>query len=140
MRQLHFLPWLLTTGTRDQDVLTLAHRLLHRLGGVAGFAQCHLAHLIKIHGLGPVTAARLLAALTLPGRAHATTGIAVRCPDDLAPVLRPMFSMLRHERFAVAICDRQARVRAVRAIATQPPAPRTARPPHESVTPPRWPG
>jgi len=107
---------LLTTGTHNQDVLTLAQQLLHRVGGVAGLAQCHPEHLIKIHGLGPTKTARLLTALALPTRAHTTHTVTVRCPDDLVPVLRPMFSLLRHERFAVAICDRQARVRTVRTI------------------------
>jgi len=108
---------LLSTGTTDHTALTLAHQLLHKVGGVPGLTRCHPEQLVKVHGIGPAKVARVMAALALSTRNQPTNDVIVGTPEDLVPVLRPMLTGLRHERFAVAICDRRARVRTVRAIA-----------------------
>jgi prevent-host-death family protein len=78
---------LLTTGTRHHDVLTHAQQLLHQIGGIAGLTRRHPEHLIKIDGLSTTKAARLLAALALPARAHDTQATTIRGPDG--PHTRP---------------------------------------------------
>jgi len=108
---------LLSAGHAGANALTIADRLLRTVGGVPGLSRWHPEALCRLPGLGQTTAARLVAALALPSRRDAVDTVTATCMEDLVPVFRPLLSGLRHERLAVAVCDRRNRVRAVRAIA-----------------------
>src|SRR5207248_2908639 len=58
---------LIGSGTSRRSALAMAEALLHSIGGAAGLARADLAAL----GLGPATAARVVAALELGRRALA---------------------------------------------------------------------
>jgi DNA repair protein RadC len=107
---------LLATGQRQEGALDVAHRLLSTIGGVSGLRRWHPEQLVGLPGIGPTKAARLVAALALPTRGGRTEGVVAYQPADLAPVVQPILAGLRHERFAVVVCDRRSRVRAVRTI------------------------
>ena len=55
-------------GQQD-DVLTLAHRVLEQMGGLGGLCQASLKDLLALRGIGPVKATRLHAALEIAQRA-----------------------------------------------------------------------
>jgi DNA repair protein RadC len=105
---------LLSAGANTVQV---AERLLETVGGIPGLARWHPEALCRLPGLGEVTAARLMAALALPQRRTTMNTVTVTGPADLVPVFRPLLAGLRHERLAVAVCDRRTRVRTVRAVA-----------------------
>jgi DNA repair protein RadC len=108
---------LLSRGRADGHATAAADRLLHAVGGVPGLARCHPEALCRLPGLGVITAARLVAALALPLRRDTMGTVTVHNPADLVPVFRPVLTGARHERLAVAVCDRRLRVKVVRAIA-----------------------
>jgi DNA repair protein RadC len=108
---------LLSGGRAGENVLTLAHRLLHTVGGVPGLARTRPERLTQLGGVGPAKAARLMAALALPNRRDPHDEVRVTCADDLGPVLRPLLAGLHHERLVVAVCDRRLRVRHVAPVA-----------------------
>jgi DNA repair protein RadC len=108
---------LLSAGQVGESALSVAHRLLHTVGGVPGLARSHPEQLTKVGGVGPAKVARLVAALALPTRRDASDEVIVTCVDDLVPVLRPVLSGLHHERLAIVICDRRLRVRKAAAVA-----------------------
>lgn len=97
----------------------LAGRAGVRLVGCLGLARCHPEALCRLPGLGEVSAARLVAALALPPRRNRTETVRVSGPAELVPVpvFSPVLAGVRHERLAVAVCDRRLRVKAVRVIA-----------------------
>jgi DNA repair protein RadC len=102
---------LLSAGRVGESALTMAHRLLHTVGGVPGLARTRPEQLIQLGGVGPAKVARLMAALALPLRRDPLDEVRVRCAEDLVPVLRPLLAGLHHERLVVAVCDRRLRVR-----------------------------
>lgn len=108
---------LLSAGQVGESALSVAHRLLHTVGGVPGLARSHPEQLTRIGGVGPAKVARLVAALALPTRRDSSEEVIVRCVDDLVPVLRPVLSGLHHERLAIVVCDRRLRVRKAAAVA-----------------------
>jgi len=59
---------ILRTGTRDENVVRLAQRLLIRYGGLAGLARANTAELSAERGLGPAKTTQLKAALELGRR------------------------------------------------------------------------
>lgn len=108
---------LLLSSRRGADAIAVAERLLHTVGGVPGLACCHPEALSRLPGVGEAAAARLVAALALPLRREDRQTVRVSRSADLVPVFRPLLAGLRHERLAVAVCDRRLRVKAVRAVA-----------------------
>lgn len=108
---------LLPPGRPGASAIAVADRLLRTVGGVPGLARCHPEALCRLPGLGEVTAARLVAALALPLRRDTMGTVRVHIAADLVPVFRPVFAGVRHERLAVAVCDRRLRVKAVRVLA-----------------------
>jgi DNA repair protein RadC len=95
----------------------VADRVLRAVGGVPGLARCHPEALCRLPGVGEVSAARLVAALALPPRRNATDTVRVSGLAELVPVFSPVLAGARHERLAVAVCDRRLRVKAVRVLA-----------------------
>jgi len=108
---------LLSAGRIGESALTLAHRLLHTVGGVPGLARTRPEQLTRLGGVGPAKVARLMAALALPSRSDPLDEVRVTCTEDLVPVLRQPLIGLHHERLVVAVCDRRLRVRHVAAVA-----------------------
>ncbi len=86
---------------------------------LADLAGATAGRLGALPGVGPARARRLLAALELGRRATAVvpvTGLLVRRPDDLAPVLRDEFRGLDRERFIALYLDARHRVRALETV------------------------
>jgi DNA repair protein RadC len=59
---------ILRTGTRDENVIRVAQRILANFGGLTGLAQANVPELTSEKGLGPAKAAQLKAALELGRR------------------------------------------------------------------------
>lgn len=72
---------ILGTGTKQENVVHLAQRVLAQFGGLKGLAQAAPAELEKVHGLGQAKIAGMLAALEIGRR------LMVASPDE-RPVLR----------------------------------------------------
>lgn len=107
---------LLSGHVRGEGAVTVAERVLHTVGGVPGLAHSHPEALARMPGLGPATAARLVAALALPARRDSLGQARVTRLDDFAPAFRPILCGQRREYLAVAVCDQANRVRAVRIV------------------------
>ncbi|HEY3262691.1 MAG TPA: DNA repair protein RadC [Pseudonocardiaceae bacterium] len=108
---------LLSAGQIGESALSLAHRLLHTVGGVPGLARTRPEQLTGLAGIGPAKVARLMAALALPSRRDPLDEVRVTSAQDLVPVLQRPLIGLHHERLVVAVCDRRLRVRHVAAVA-----------------------
>jgi DNA repair protein RadC len=103
---------LLGTGGRGHSALDLAHDLLTEYGGAGGLAGALPAELARRTGLGPVKAARLVAAFNLARRVGAPVQrVQLRDTADIADVVRPWLAGARRERVAVVVCDTALRVR-----------------------------
>ncbi|HEY1848185.1 MAG TPA: UPF0758 domain-containing protein, partial [Opitutaceae bacterium] len=63
------LAMLLRSGTRGQDVLSLATRLLSEAGSLAGLLAWHEADFRRLRGIGRVKALQLVAAMEVARRA-----------------------------------------------------------------------
>jgi DNA repair protein RadC len=108
---------LLSGGQAGASAVVVADRVLRAVGGGPGLARCHPEALCQLPGLGQVSAARLVAALALPLRRDTMGTITVTDAAQLVAVFRPVLAGARHERLAVAVCDRGLRVKLVRMIA-----------------------
>lgn len=107
---------LLSGHARGERAVAVAERVLHIVGGAPGPAGSHPEALAQLPGLGPATAARLVAALALPARRDPPGQPRITCLEDVAAVFRPVLADQRRECIAVAVCDRADRVRAVRIV------------------------
>jgi DNA repair protein RadC len=63
---------ILRTGTKGENVLDLAERLLRENHGLGGLARVPLTELTRVKGIGTVKAIELLAALELGRRLNTT--------------------------------------------------------------------
>jgi DNA repair protein RadC len=97
--------------------LLVAELLLQAVGGIPGLMRTHPEALVALPGIGEAAAVRLLAAFALPTRRHPWGAVRAAGLEELVPVFEPVLAGLRHERLAVAVCDRRGWVRAVRAVA-----------------------
>ncbi len=103
---------ILRTGTRGEDVLALAQRLLVGHGGVAGLADASMAELTAEHGLGLTKGAQLKAALELGRRLLLDPGAArpqVCSAGDVATLMMDM-GLLPQEVLRVLLLDTKKRV------------------------------
>jgi DNA repair protein RadC len=97
-------------GSRQIEI---AHDLLGRLKDLDGLAQAAVRELTLTHGLGPVGAARLKAALELGRRALLAAPEerpVVRSPADAAQFLMAEMSHLQQEHFRVLYLDTRNRL------------------------------
>ena len=62
---------LLRTGTRAENVINLATRLLATNGGLAGLAKAGFLELSQVHGMGEAKVSQVMAALELGKRLSA---------------------------------------------------------------------
>jgi DNA repair protein RadC len=108
------LAMLLRSGTRGQDVLTLASRLISEAGSLSGLLAWHEADFRHLRGIGRVKALQLVAAMEVARRA-------IRLPAHEAPVLNradliavyleSVTSGLEVEKFWVLCLNRRNRLR-----------------------------
>ena len=100
-------------GTARRDALTLATDLLAAMGGLRGLARSTTADLLRGTGLGPVGAARIVAAMEL-GRRSLVRGredrLQFQGPADVARYLIPQFGHRRVEHFGVVLLDSKQRL------------------------------
>jgi len=102
---------LIGSGTSRRSALAMAEGLLHSIGGAGGLARADLGAL----GLGPATAARVVAALELGRRALAAEreGDVLDTPAAAARVLAPHLAHRDREAVVVALLTRKQRLIAV---------------------------
>jgi len=104
---------LLGTGTKGENVLNLATRLLSQYDGLNGLARLSFAELRAIHGLGEAKAAQLRAALELGLRlasSHPEARAVVRSPADVAGLVMTEMSLLNQEEMRVVLLNTKNQV------------------------------
>ncbi|HOU16019.1 MAG TPA: DNA repair protein RadC [Anaerolineae bacterium] len=104
---------ILRTGVKDENVLTMATRLLMQYNGLAGLARAEFVQIAAEHGLGPAKTAQILAALELGRRLMAESPeerFQIRAPQDAANLLMPMIGHKEQEHFVVLYLDTRNRV------------------------------
>jgi DNA repair protein RadC len=103
---------LLRTGSRGENVVSLATRLLAKFEGVDSLGRASFAELCAEKHVGPAKAAQILAALELgtrvmssrPNRRH------IRCPEDVYALLGAEMALLDQEHLRVVLLDTRSRV------------------------------
>jgi DNA repair protein RadC len=110
---------ILRTGTRDENVVQVAQRLLSTFGGWTGLAKANTAELISEKGLGPAKAAQLKAALEIGRRLLVESPDArpqIRSPADAANLVMTEMSLLDQEHLCTMLLDTKNRVLATPTI------------------------
>jgi DNA repair protein RadC len=110
---------ILRTGTRDENVILLSHRILARFGNLAGMVQAGTAEMIAEHGLGPAKVAQLKAALELGRRMLVESPEErpqIRSPADAANLVMTEMGLLEQEQLRVILLDTKNRVLATPTI------------------------
>lgn len=100
-------------GARGGTALDVANDVLASVGGVTGLTRTSLDHLRRVHGVGAVKAAQMLAAVELGRRTLLRTGPprpAFTSPRDVAAYLIPRFSAREVEHFGVVLLDSRHRL------------------------------
>ena len=100
---------LLGSGTRTADgsisAVELARLLLRAHGSLADVSRRALKELMRLQGIGPAKAAKLMAAFEIGRRVESQTGtderVQVCSPDDVASVYGPLMRDLKKEIFKV---------------------------------------
>ena len=103
---------LIRTGSGGAGVLDVAARLLAVTGGLGAIARLTPAELAALPGLGPATAAEIVAALEL-GRRASRAGAErpqILGPAGAAALLAPRLAHLEREESVVLLLDRRHRV------------------------------
>jgi DNA repair protein RadC len=105
------------SGTARRSAIALAEALLHSVGGTGGLARADRARLAG-SGIGPATAARIVAALELGRRALAAEpdGAVLDSPGAAAHALAPHLAHRDREALVVALLTRKQRLIAVSPI------------------------
>ncbi len=95
---------LLRTGTKGENVLELAERILIEAGGLIGLARLSVHELVQVHGIGPAKAAQVKAALELGKRSISTdpaTRPVINSPSDVADLVMEEMRNLDREHFRI---------------------------------------
>lgn len=105
---------LLRTGSRGENVLQLATRLLAEYRGLNGLANASFNQLASVHGMGKAKAAQLKAGLEL-GRRWRTAAAdddrpQINSPQDAANLLMPDMAHLEQEQLRLLLLDTKNRV------------------------------
>jgi len=99
---------ILRTGTRDENVIRLAQRLITVYGGLAGLARAPFSELVAIKGVGPAKATQLKAAFELGRRllvAAPHERPMVKSPADAANLLMMEMGILEQEHLRTVLLD-----------------------------------
>ena len=103
----------LRTGSRTENALGLAQRLLTAFRGLGGLAQASVRELCEVSGIGPAKAAQLKAALELGRRLILSSGDSrprITCPADAANLFLAAMSTEAQEQLRVMLLDSRHRV------------------------------
>ena len=95
---------LLRTGTKGENVLTLAERILVETGGLTGLGKLTVQELAQIHGIGKAKSAAVKAALELGRRSASVDPMSrpvIQCPQDVAHIVMEEMRFLDREHFRV---------------------------------------
>ncbi|MBX5457459.1 MAG: DNA repair protein RadC [Thermogemmatispora sp.] len=106
----------LRTGTRRNNVVELAAKLLVLYGGLGGLMGADLARLCREHGLGAAKAAQLKAALELGRRLQLEQPEAryrIISPADAARLVMMEMAYLEHEEMWILLLDTKNQVVAI---------------------------
>ncbi|HOT92276.1 MAG TPA: DNA repair protein RadC [Anaerolineae bacterium] len=104
---------ILRTGIKDENVLTMATRLLMQYNGLAGLARAEFAQLAAERGMGRAKTAQVLAALELGRRLMIESPeerFQIRAPQDAANLVMPLLGHKEQEHFMVLYLDTRNRV------------------------------
>lgn len=97
---------LIGSGSRGTNAMELASHLIAHCGDLHGLARSDAHRLMRVPGIGPAKAARVIAAFHLVRQAQAEPERRrVTCSGDLAAVAAPLLRGLSHERVVVVVCD-----------------------------------
>ena len=110
---------ILRVGTKDENVIRVAQRLLTTYGGLAGLAQAPFSELVEIKGLGPAKTTQLKAAFELGRRllvAAPHERPMVKSPADAANLLMMEMGMLEQEHLRAVILDSKNHVLKVHTV------------------------
>lgn len=108
MSQRELLAIILRTGPVGVGVLHLADSLLKEFGGLAGLARADLRDLQRVHGMGPVKAIEVKAALELGKRMTMSSRAernVIKTPGDAAQMFMLEMSMLEQEEVRTLLLD-----------------------------------
>ena len=100
-------------GSRGQDVLELANRLLERAGGLHGLTRAGVGDLRHVPGVGRARAAQVLAAVELGRRTlvrDRSNRPQLRTPRELAAYLLPLYGSGPVEQFGIVMLDTKFRL------------------------------
>jgi DNA repair protein RadC len=103
----------LGTGTASRGALSVAQDVLDVAGGVEGLAHLAVDDLLRVSGVGPPRAARVVAAVELGRRAVTRRGLErpqLKTPRELAEYLLPLYGGHREERFGIVMLDSKYRL------------------------------
>jgi DNA repair protein RadC len=104
---------ILRVGSKDENVIRFAQRLLSGYGGLAGLHQLPFSELVAIKGLGTAKAAQLKAAFELGRRlriAAPEERYVVKSPEDAANLLMLEMSALEQEHLKAIILNTRNQV------------------------------
>ncbi|MEJ5198925.1 MAG: DNA repair protein RadC [Anaerolineae bacterium] len=110
---------ILRVGTKDENVLRLAQRLLTAYGGLAGLAQAPFSELVEIKGMGAAKVTQLKAAFELGRRllvAAPHERPTVRSPADVANLLLLEMGTLEQEHLRTVLLDSKNHVLKVHTV------------------------
>lgn len=96
------------TGRQGESAVTVADRLLSRMGGLRELLDAQLSELRQIPGVGLAKAATIVAAIELGRRVHSSGGATLRkisSPEDAAGYLMERMRFLRKEHFVAIHLD-----------------------------------
>lgn len=107
------LAMLLRSGTRGQDVLTLASRLIAEGGSLAGLIAWSASDFRKLKGIGRVKALQLVTVMEIARRVlgqQIPEAPVLNKPDQIADYLKPFAAGLEVEKFWVLCLNRRNRL------------------------------
>ena len=104
---------ILRTGTRGDNALELAHKLLSKYGGLAGLVRADFRELCAEHGMGAAKSAQVKAALELGRRLAALQVDAryrIRTPADAANLVMLELAYLDMEQMRILLLDAKSQL------------------------------
>jgi DNA repair protein RadC len=100
----------LGSGTRGRTAVEVAREALATYGSLAELASREVAELAGVRGIGPVKAARLVAAFEMTRRLRARTPgqrVILSGPEEVYTAFGPLMEDLKREVFRIALLDAQ---------------------------------
>jgi DNA repair protein RadC len=107
-------------GVRGRGAVTLAGDILDAAGGIHGLARSTADQLAAETGVGPATAARVVAAIEMGRRTlqrQPAPRTKITSPRELAAYLMPLYGASHVERFGVVLVDTKHQLIRVRVLA-----------------------